>query len=461
MLKSWPLIVLLVASFWIRVYIFQRMYPVVHTDSVTYFFLQDLDTVRTPGYPLFIELVLSVNDFFSFSIDYFKVICFAQLFILGLLNVWLIFILARFLTRSRIFALIMGLVYSGNFFVIGFEFQVMTETLTITLLLAILILYLKLFGGRKFMAAIAGVLMVLLIYTRPTYLLLGVFFPALIFVGFFPYSKKKKFIKKVLPPLLVFLSVTAIGVGGWSIRNQIKFGRLAMSSLMPYGLRYYTNPLFKKYKPTGDPMLDRIAEVYTEEIKRRGPSRGVYYFYRRIRKELNLSDDEISAAFLKVNLKLIKDHPLDYLKQIPGSLRNYYQQYSTHWTSGNTRIFLRKKKFFSFIFRNIFRVYKKLFSNSCLLVILLGIMPMVVIIHDRRRKKNLHGWLSLELVIQYTCLVSVLSTNAGINNLRYRAPVEPLILLVFYAGIFYVGKGLVSFLKKGFASRLSNDRRKI
>ena len=219
---------------------------------------------------------------------------------------------------------------------------------------------------------------------------------------------------------------------------------------MPDGLRYYTNPLFEKYKPSGDPVMDRIAQIYTEESKRRGPSRGFYYCFQRIRSEFGLSDEEISSAFLKVNLKLIKDYPLEYFKQIPDSLRSYYRQYSPHWTSGNTRIFLLKKRLSSIFFRNTFLVYKKMFTNLYLLIILTVIMPLVVLIHDRRKKKSFHGWLSLELVINYSCLVSVLYTNAGVNSLRYRVPAEPLILLIFYTGLFYCGKGLFRYLKKAY-----------
>jgi hypothetical protein len=445
--KSWPLFVLLATSLWVRIYIFQVMHPVFHTDSVTFLFLGKLNTVRTPGYPFLIELLLSVNDLFSFSAQYFRVICFGQIFILGMLNVWLIYRLTVLLTRNRVFALVMGLLYNANFLVISFEFQLMTETLTITLLLAVLVIHLQVFKGRKFTAVIAGVLMVLLIYTKPTYLLLGFFFPILTFVGFFPQSKRKKFLKKLGPVYIVFLTVSVVGIVGYSLRNQLKFGYFGISSLMPYQLRYYTNHLFEKYKPTKDETLNRVAQVYAEEIKRSART-AVNNFHARLKKELGLSDAEISVAFLKVNLKLIKDYPLEYLKQIPDSFFQYYRQYSSYWAAGNARKFLRKRGHFNVLYRNFFLLYKKLFINPYLLTILIVIMPLVVLLRDRRIKKSFHGWLSLELVIHYTCFVSVLSTNAGINNLRYRIPVEPLILLVFFTGLFYCGKGLNKFLRK-------------
>ncbi|NOR14933.1 MAG: hypothetical protein GQ544_04450, partial [Candidatus Aminicenantes bacterium] len=170
--RSWPLLLLLLLALGIRFYIFTVMHPIVHTDSVTFLFLSELDMVRTPGYPGFIEAVLSLNDLFSASSDYLRSIVFVQLFVLGLLNVGFIYDISRFLTLSRGFAFVMGALYNFNFFVVGFEIQVMTETLAVTLLLGVVALYLRLFQGKRLWAALAGILMVLLIYTRATYLLL-------------------------------------------------------------------------------------------------------------------------------------------------------------------------------------------------------------------------------------------------------------------------------------------------
>jgi hypothetical protein len=87
-----------------------------------------------------------------------------------------------------------------------------------------------------------------------------------------------------------------------------------------------------------------------------------------------------------------------------------------------------------------------------LLVLLLLVAPAIVLMKDFRKKECFHGWLILMLTIHYTCFISVLSTSAGINNLRYRQPVEPLILLMFYSGVFYLGREIVfliqTFLKK-------------
>ena len=221
---SYHVVLLLTVSFGVRVYMFVHMHPVVHTDSITFLFLREIDFVRTPGYPFFNELLLSLNDLFSISTDYFQVICFGQMFILGVLNAWLIYRLSGLLTSSRTFGLIVGILYNFNFFVVGFELQIMTETLSITLLLALLLLSGKIFKGKIHNAILAGLLSVALILTRPTYLLLWV---GLLALGLIVYRPKKAgrrdFFHAYGPAAAVFLMINICGIGAWVVRNKIKY----------------------------------------------------------------------------------------------------------------------------------------------------------------------------------------------------------------------------------------------
>ena len=298
--KTWHLVLLLAIALCLRIYIFMVMYPVIHTDSVSYFFLNELGTVRTPGYPLFIELILSVNDLFSFSGDYLSVISFGQLFVLGILNSYLIYKIANFITSNKIFALIMGIVYNFNYVVIGFEFQIMTETLSITLLLAVIVIYIQLFKTKKTTAILAGLVSAFLWLTRPIFLLWGIFLPVVTLIGFYPKSKRKKFLKKVIPGLILFVLVNIIVIGAWSLRNKTKFNYFGISSLMPFQLRYYTDSFFEKYNPSDDEQLNKIAAIYAEELEKGRSSVTIYNSYQRIQEEMHLSGIEISKAFLKI-----------------------------------------------------------------------------------------------------------------------------------------------------------------
>jgi len=219
--------------------------------------------------------------------------------------------------------------------------------------------------------------------------------------------------------------------------------------LMPYQLRYYTNPFFDRYRKGDDEKLNRVAEIYIEELnKSRNKISAITSFHTRVKEEMNLSDIEITNAFLKINLKLIWENPGEYLKQLPSSVLMYYKSYAAYWTSGNIRRFINKKNIAGRFTMFCFRFYKRLFTSSTYLWMMILVAPVGLLIMVRKKKKVFHGWLLLEVIINYNFIVSVLSTRAGMNNLRYRATVEPLILLILFAFLFYVGKMLADFFGK-------------
>ena len=433
-----PMLVV-IAAVLIRILMSHNMRLIIHTDSITFLFLRELDTVRTPGYPLFIEGLLTLNDLLSLTIEHIRVIVLGQLG-LGILNSFLIFRLAERLTGNRIFAAIMGIVYNFNYFVVGFELQVMTETLSLSLLLGLLLISADLFRKNVSTAFLAGALSVLLIYTRATYLLFFAAIPFVVFAGYLPHSKSRDFLRKTAPVLAVFLAVNIAGIAAWSLRNKHYSGYFGMSTLMPYQLRYFTNPLFKLFPPSGDPILDRTAEVYAEEFAATGwTSETVSNFHLRLSKDMNLTDAEIAKFFMKANMRLIRSYPGKYIKQLPDSFLSYYRQYSPYWASHNNPILLRGRGLLPALFRTFFEFYLKLFTTPLGLVLLLVAAPVVLLTGTFRRKEIFVGWLLVTAAIHYNGFVSFLSTNAGLNSMRYRAPVEPLILLMFYAAVFFLG----------------------
>jgi hypothetical protein len=456
--SAWAFLVIAAAGL-VRIGMALKMHPIVHTDSITFFFLRELDTARTPGYPLFLESILTLNDLLSLTPNHLWVIAIGQMFILGILNSWLIYRLADKLTGSRPFAGLMGILYNVNYLVVGFEFQVLTETLTITLLLAVLVLSLEFVRGKTMPAVAAGVLSVLLIYTRTTYLVFFAAIPVLVLMGFFPLSKKKEFLRKTVPVLAVFLIINAVGIAGWSLRNKIAYGYFGMSSLMPGQLRYYTSHLFDRYPPSGDKRLDRTAEIYREEFARSGwQSETVSNFYLRLNDEMNLSEAEIGQLFLKVQMRIIRAYPGEYLKQLPASFMSYYRQYTPYWTARNNPVLFRGPGILPALFRTFFSVYERLFSGAWGLGLLLLGTPLVIFSATWRRKEMFAGWLLVTATIHYNCFVSILSTSAGINNMRYRIAVEPLLLLSLFAAVFYLGRAAARIIRPYPASRLNSAK---
>jgi hypothetical protein len=447
--KHLPTLVVLLAALGLRFFLARVLIPILHTDSVSFLFLSEVDMVRTPGYPLFIEGLLRLNDLFSFTTDYLQLICNVQVFLLGTLNAWLVYDITRTLTRSRWFGVGMSFVYNLNYFVIGFEFQIMTETLTVTLLLSLTAVLIRLFKERLVWAFLAGAVMVFLVYTRATYLLFWAALPVVILVGLWPDSKTRIFWRKCIPLVLTFMLISLLGILGWSLRNRVQYDYFGVSSLMPHNLRYYTNSLFPRYRPSGDVVQDGLARIYAEEYAKTAGSSVTYYnFQNRVHDELALSEGRTASAFLKVQLRLIGDFPGEYLRQVPASWDAYYRQYKAYWNAGNNKRFLMRPGLLPRVYRTVFNLYSSLFVRRGLLALMLLAAPLVVLVFSRRDGSAFFGWLLVLAVIHYTGFVSILSTNAGINNLRYRQPAEPLILLMFYAAVFYLGRAGFRLLRK-------------
>lgn len=437
----WTIIPLVVFAVLIRIYIFQRVRVGFHTDSITYLILSDLETVRTPGYPFFIEAIQFINDLFSLSSDYLGSIVFVQMFLLGILNCLLIYKLSKIITGNEIISLAIGLLYNFDYLVMGFEFSILTESLSTTLILIIILFYLRMFEGKKYASYLAGISSGFLLLTRPAFLLIFItllFFTALVY---FREIIKKRFLKQFKTAIAIFLLINIAAIGSWSMRNKIKFDYFGLSVLLPYQLRHYTNQFFHKYEKDDNELMNRLVDIYLEE------NCNAARFDERANNEMNLSDPEVIRLFLRMNLKLIMDHPGDYIKQIPDSVSLYYGVYSFFWATPNQRVLLHKKSLIPRIFRFFFDSYKFLFTNLLSQMFLLIIMPVILIVLVRKNKIALHLVIIIEGVINYNFLVSVLTCKYG-DNLRYRVPVEPLIVLVFLSSLFLLVKTLITGMKK-------------
>jgi hypothetical protein len=441
-IRLWPIFLLMVTGLIVRFYIFLNITPRLHTDSVTYLILSDLEMVRTPGYPILIEILQFINDLFAFTTDYLGLIVFFQLFILGLTNVILVYILAKKMTKSTLFALFVGLLYNTNYFLLGFEFQILTETFATTLLLLTLLFYVKMVGGEKKYIWLAGFFSTWLILTRPVFLLLFIGLVIITLVVHISQIRKQHFLKKIAGSLIIFMVFNIVGITSWSLRNKIKYDYFGISILMPYQLRHYTKHFFHMYKKDDNADLNQYADIFLEEGCNAGR------FDERLQKEFGFNQVEISSIFMKLNLKIIKDNPGEYLKQLPDSAADYYKNYSNFWMVPYNKIFLKNKGFIPRIFLFFYKLNVKLYKNLIPMLLMVVLLPALLLFFIRKDKKIFHLALLIEGVIQYNFLISVIATNSGIDNLRYRVPVEPLIILMFFTSLFYLGKKGFEFIGK-------------
>jgi hypothetical protein len=439
--RRWPLLLLLAASLIMRIFLFQGVIPRVHTDSVTYLELKNLDPVRTPGYPLFLEIIQFFNDLFTITPHYLRFIVFVQMFFLGLINTYLVYAFSRLLTRSELFSLAMGVVYNLDFFVIGFEFLLLTETLSLALLGLTLLFYRKIFEQKRGAPYMAGLFAVCLLLTRPSFAGLFVVLLGLSWLVHVRPAGGSGFFKKYGRAVTVFLLINLAGIGGWSWRNKITHGTFGISTILPYQLGYFTQHFYRKYKAHGDAEMDRYAAILAEEKGR------PFEFRRRLAEDLKMTEAQISKVFLRLNLRMIKDNFGDYLRLLPQASSSYYD-YTWDWTAPQNKRIFRRNRFTAGLFRPFFRLYAGVFKNTLALLALVLFVPAALLVAARKKKPVFHLLCLIEGTIHYNFLICIIFTPGGINNMRYRVPVEPFILLVFYAALFFFGRFLFRAAQK-------------
>ena len=440
MKRSLPLLILLAFSLALRILIFLNITPRIHTDSVTYLILSDLRTVRTPGYPFFIEVVQFFNDLLSLTPKYIWLIVFVQLFLLGLINCYLIYALARFATRSRGFACFMGLLYNLDFFVMGFEFIVLTETLTLTLLGLTILFFRRIFEVKTSAAVLAGLFSLWLLLTRPTFVAFFFVLTGLSLIIFFGTIHKSGNFAKFLRPLLIFLLINLVGVGAWSYRNKVRYDYFGVSSLLPFQLSYYTREFCQKYRTHGDEELDEYADILIQEG-------GQPFDFAERLEGLDVPHAEISRILMRLNLGLIKDNFRDYLSLLPGAAADYFAC-SWVWTEGRSEGVFRACPVLTRAWTFFLDFSRKIFENPAALLAFVLVIPAVLIVTQRRARDIFFTLCLLEGAVIYNTVVSVLLTNAAENNMRFRAPVEPFMWLIFFAALFVLGKSLVPRLRR-------------
>jgi hypothetical protein len=424
-----------------RIFLFQSVIPRVHTDSVTYLELRNLDPVRTPGYPLFLEAIQFLNDLFGITPRYLRYIVFVQMFFLGLINTWLVYTFSRRLTRSEVFSLVMGAIYNLDYFVIGFEFLLLTEALSLTFLGLTLLFYRKIFEPGKSAPYLAGFFAVCLLLTRPSFAGLFVCLLGISWLVHIRPGDRTGFFKRYGPALAIFLLFNLAGIGGWSWRNKVKHGYFGISTILPYQLGYFTQHFYKKYKSGGDPEMDSYAAILAEE------KGWPFEFRRRLAEDRKMTEAQISKVLLRLDLKLIRDNFGDYLRLLPRAASSYYD-YSWDWTAPQNKRIFRRNHFTAGLFWFFFGLYEGIFKNALALLIFVLFVPAALLIATRKNKPVFHLLCLVEGTIHYNFLVCIFFTPGGINNMRYRAPVEPFILVVFYAALFLLGRFLFRAAQK-------------
>jgi hypothetical protein len=192
--------------------------------------------------------------------------------------------------------------------------------------------------------------------------------------------------------------------------------------------------------------MDKYAAILTEE------KGWPFEFRRRLAEDLKMTEAQISKVFLRLNLRMIKDNFGDYLRLLPKAASSYYD-YSWDWTAPQNKRIFRRNRFTAGLFRPFFRLYAGVFKNRLALLTLVLFVPAALLMTTRKNKPVFHLLCLIEGTIHYNFLICIILTPGGINNMRYRVPVEPFILLVFYAALFFFGRFLFRAARKKLHAR--------
>jgi|WetSurMetagenome_2_1015567.scaffolds.fasta_scaffold33160_2 4-amino-4-deoxy-L-arabinose transferase-like glycosyltransferase len=304
LLASSPIVILLIAGFILRVILFFIFQPYYHLDEVIAsdaegyhklalqllqhgnFIVQgtDLDTFRTPGYPVFIFLIYGV-----FGINVSAVL-FIQILI-NLASVFILYYIGKMLI-DKTYGFICALLFCIEPDHLQYIFSLLTDTLFVFLLLLsclFLILFFK--KVKSFYLIIASIVLGLATLVRP----ISFLFPIVIVSGLIIYLikyKKGDFLNIVRYLAIVLISF-GITISPWLIRNYYNYGYAELSSISGYNLLNY-NVAFAAKRIENKP-IENIRDDFDNIVLKKGCAEKMYNPFYKSKIQGEVAKDFIMA----------------------------------------------------------------------------------------------------------------------------------------------------------------------
>ena len=237
-----PIGILLIAGLVLRIilyFIFQPYnYPqeVLFQDAEGYHqlaiqFLKDgnfiinnstLDTLRTPGYPLFIWAIYLI-----FGIK-FHIVLFIQIFI-NLASIYILYLIGGNVFNKKI-GFIAALLFSLELDHLYFVYSLLTETLFIFLFLLSSLYFIYFFKkGKQLYLILSSILLGLATLVRP----IAMFLPFILIFGLLIYQIRYKSLnfKDSLRYIFLIIFFFSLTISPWLIRNYSRYGYAQLSSI--------------------------------------------------------------------------------------------------------------------------------------------------------------------------------------------------------------------------------------
>ena len=387
----------------------------------------ELNTKRTPLYPLFIGTIYSL-----FGQRLWLV--FLTQILLNIITCLLIYLLIILIFNNKKIALAAGLLYAIDTLPAIYSMELFTETFFVfVFILSLIVLFFALNKKTLFLFALAGIILGLAILVRP---IAQYFFiiAIIIIIGLL----RGRALSFKLKAAIIFLVCLEAVLLPWQLRNFINFESFNISSIDGYNL-FYCNAVYTEANISGiskEEARERLEKFLPAEFT-------------------SLNNFEKSKIYRKIALNYIKNHPKDYLlvhfKGILKMLTNSTKYQTMEIFGLEKRIEGRKNKTFPLSESTIDRV-KRVLANAKEEYYLSPILSLILLFEyilafiglvSLFIKKH---WASALIFISIIAYFTLLTGPAGEE--RYRIPIVPFYLVLSAYGIFFIRELLWGKSKK-------------
>ncbi|MEW6201628.1 MAG: glycosyltransferase family 39 protein [bacterium] len=365
---------------------------------------------RAPGYPLFLAAIYQVSDennFLVVSIQH----------LLGISVVWMVFYLCLIIFGSRWVALAASLLAASDFYILFYEHAVLSDFLQLFFLISGIFtfaLYIK--EGKVAHLITAGIFAALLALTKDVFYL----FPIVIIIAIFLYRGVKiPAWKGIAAYIISFLVI----VSGWQAREYLTGDRIAKKPYLGRSLMVNAE-FFLDYE---SPKYKDLKELFKKYEHLRYDHGGDYsfielYVFNKYREQTGLLEAEIDRIYTGAAMEAIRHYPWKYAGRI---LYNIYIMYfpqseytmrSLDYVDGRG---VKKHPEKVMILKNTYR-----WINKVLVLLFLAGLALSLF-----GEKDRAGRVLFIVLVMSICYSSILSCMLNVGLVRYRVPIEPLIMM--------------------------------
>jgi 4-amino-4-deoxy-L-arabinose transferase-like glycosyltransferase len=385
------------------------------------------ETLRPPGYPVWLGLIFLLFGKSPQSVVFFQVLLF-----LGTLVLTYILTEKMFGSRPAWAAVILLALDPSS---LSYNYKILTETLTafLTILFAYCAFGFYQSKGKFLFGVGSGLNLALVTLVRPT---TYYFIPFLVIALMVFLIREKMGWKKILSGLMVVLLPILILVGGWQWRNLEKAGMFRLASVQGWAL--YLGKGAQIYSEKHQTSLNDAEIALIQKLKQDHPDRD------------HMSMEQLDDLYLAEGWKLVRENPGLAIKT--HMLHMFYFFMAPGTTSAFFRTFDPDFKSMYFNWYQKAEYFGALLKNHKLFLVLMGVGAVyLVIMYAGIASWIAQAWRNPEELMWKGCHIFFLLLIlyiAGVSSInygqdRYRVVVMP--LLCMYAGAGY--PGLLNYLK--------------